>query len=202
MQKWKKAALAFILVMAIIGGLIGAAMGKSGVGRMKILGELDVLSIFMLSLLVFMVDCLVLDIFKILQGKKKFRSLKFEVTLKTRKSLRNVLILFILGTIFGFILFFTSIDMHMLPVCFMAFILTLMLAIHYIVGDGISENGILYLGTYHNWSEITSYKVENEVLLEMNLLSRVLGFKYNNRIKFYFDREFKEHIESFLAEKL
>jgi hypothetical protein len=36
----------------------------------------------------------------------------------------------------------------------------------------------------------------------MNVLSKLFGFKYNNEIKFNFDREFKEDIESFLAERL
>ncbi|WP_297423054.1 DUF5673 domain-containing protein [Clostridium sp.] len=202
MQKWRKALIIFTLVMAIIGGLIGFAMGKTGLGKVKILGNLDVFSIFMFSLLVFMVGCLAFDIYKIHQGKKKFGNIKFEVTLKTRKRLRNVLIFFIVDTIFEFILFFTSIDMHILPACFMILLLTLMWTIHYITGDGISENGILHWGMYHSWSDIKSYKVENETLLEMNVLSKTFGFKYNNEIKFNFDREFKEHIESFLVEKL
>jgi uncharacterized membrane protein YobD (UPF0266 family) len=202
MQKWRKIVLIFALIMAIIGGIIGFSMEKSGMGKVKVLGNLDVFSIFMFSLLVFMVVCVTFDIYRINKGKKQFGNTKFEVTLKTRKRLRNVLIFFIVDTIFEFILFVTSIDMHILPACFMILLLTLMWGMHYIIGDGISENGILHWGTYHSWSDIKSYKIENETLLVMNILSKSLGFKYNNEIKFDFNREFKDDIESFLAEKL
>jgi len=144
MQKWRKVVLMGTLVMVIIGGLIGFEMGKSGVGKVKVLVNIDVFSIFMFSLLVFMVGCVAFDIHRIHKGKKQFGNTKFEVTLKKRKRLRNVLIFFILDTIFEFILFFTSIDMHILPACFMILLLTLMWGIHYIIGDGISENGILH----------------------------------------------------------
>lgn len=202
MQKWRKALFVVFFIMIIIGVIIGFAMGKSGVGKVKVLGNLDVFSIFMFSLLAFMIGCVVFDIYTIHKGKKQFGNTKFKVTLKTRKRLRNVLIFFILDTIFEFILFFTSIDMHILPVCFMILLLTLMWGIHYIAGDGISENGILHWGTYHSWSDIKSYKIETGTLLEMNILSKSFGIKYNNEIKFNFNSELKDDIESFLAERL
>jgi len=74
--------------------------------------------------------------------------------------------------------------------------------LHYKANNGISENGILHWGIYHNWNDVKSYKIENETLLVMNILSKSFGFKYNNEIKFNFDREFKDNIESFLAERL
>lgn len=63
--------------MAIIGEFIGFAMGKSGIVKVKTLGNLDVFVIFMFSLLVFMIGCVAFDIYKIHQAKKKFGNIKF-----------------------------------------------------------------------------------------------------------------------------
>ena len=90
----------------------------------------------------------------------------------------------------------------LLPLCFMILIITLIQGFHYKAANGIGENGILHWGIYHSWNDVKSYKIENETVLEMNVLCKSCGFKYNNEIKFDFDKKDKDDIERFLAERL
>ncbi|MCD2346171.1 DUF5673 domain-containing protein [Clostridium guangxiense] len=73
---------------------------------------------------------------------------------------------------------------------------------HYRAGNGIGENGILSFGVYHSWKDVKSYEIQNETLLEMNVLIKSCGFRYDNKIKFDFDKKGKNDIEIFLSEKL
>jgi len=202
MQKWRKVLLVSIFIMAIIGGLIGFAMAKSGIGKEKVLANIDMFGIFMLILLIIIVICMIVDIHGIYKSKKQFGTAKFKVIIKTRKRLRNILIFLVLDTIFVFGMFLNSPDMHTLPSCFMILILTLMQGLHYRVENGIGENGVLHYGQYHDWNDVKSYEIRDETLLEMNVLGKSCGFKYNNKIKFDFDKKDKADMERFLAERL
>lgn len=202
MQKWRKVLLVGLLIMSIIGGLIGFAMGKSGIGEVKVWANIDMFSLFMLILLMIMVVCMIVDIYGIHKSKKQFGHAKFNVMIKTRKRSRNILIFLVLDTIFIFGMLLKSSDMHMLPLGGMVLIITLIQGLHYKASNGINEDGILYWGIYHSWNDIKSYKIENETLLEMNVLSKSCGFEYNNEIKFNFDKKDKADIEEFLVERL
>jgi len=92
--------------------------------------------------------------------------------------------------------------MHILPLCFITLILILLLVFHNRGDNGISENGILYCGIFHSLDDIESYKVEDELLLEINIVVDFFWFKYNNLVKFNFDEKDKDGIEFFLAERL
>lgn len=72
----------------------------------------------------------------------------------------------------------------------------------YRVDNGIGENGILHWGEYHSWNDVKSYKFENEKIIEMDVVSKLFGFKYNNEIKFEFDKKDRDDIERFLVERL
>ena len=202
MQKWRKVLIAVLFVMSIIGGVIGFVMAKSGIGKLNIWADVDVFTLFMLILLVIAFIGIIIDVYGMHKSKIKFGYAKFELMIKTRKRLRNIFIFLIIDTIFVLGLFLDSPTMHMFPMVVIILIQTFMHGIHYKVNNGISENGILHWGIYHNWNDVKSYKIENETLLEMNVLSKVFGFKYNNEIKFNFDRELKDDIESFLSERV
>jgi len=202
MQKWRKVLLVSLFIMAIIDGLIGFAMAKSGIGKVKVFANIDMFSLIMLILLIFIVVCMTLDIHGIFKSKNQFGPAKFKVMIKTRKRLRNVLIFLVLDTICEFGIFLYSTDMHMLPLCFIILLFTLIQIFHYKVDNGIGENGILHWGVYHSWTDVKSYKIDNEPSLEINILSKSFGFKYKNKIKFDFDKKDKDNIERFLAERL
>lgn len=202
MQKWREILLVITFIMAIIGGLIGFFMAKYGIRKMKVLVNIDMLIIFMLILLMIMVICVIVDIYRIYKSKKQFGTAKFKVMMKTRKRLRNVLIFLVLDTIFIFGIFLDSPDMHSLSLCFIMLLLTLMQGLHYRVGNGIGENGVLHYGVYHSWNDVKSYEIGDETLLEMNVISKSCGFKYNNKIKFNFNKKDKADMERFLAERL
>ena len=89
MQKWRKVLLVSIFIMAIIGGLIGFSMAKSGIKKVKVLANIDMFGIFMLILLIIIVICMIVDIHGIYKSKKQFGTAKFKVIIKTRKRLRN-----------------------------------------------------------------------------------------------------------------
>lgn len=202
MQEWRKVLLVGLFIMSIIGGLIGFFMAKSGMGKVNIWADVDVFTIFMLILLAIAFISIIIDIYRMHKSKIKFGYVKFKLMIKTRKRARNIFIFLILDTIFIFGLFLNSPTMHMFPLVVMILIQTFMHGLHYKANNGISENGILHWGIYHNWNDVKSYKIENETLLVMNILSKSFGFKYNNEIKFNFDRELKDDIESFLSERV
>jgi hypothetical protein len=203
MQKWRKYLLIYIFIMSIIGGLIGFAMGKSGLGKVKFFPNIDFFTLFMLIILIIMIVCLIVDIIKIYTSKKQFGSEKFKITIHTRNRLRNVLIFLVVDTIFIFGIVLCSDDIHMLPLGFMILILTSIQGSHYRIPDGISENGILYYGVYFSWNKVKDYEITGETLIEMNIVDKALGLiKYNNKIKFHFDKKDKNNIEKFLVAML
>lgn len=203
MQKWRKYLLLYIFIMSIIGGLIGFAMAKSGIGKVKIFPNMDMFTLFMLIILLIMIVCLIVDIIKIRKSKKQFGSEKFKITIHTRKRLRNVLIFLVVDTIFIFGIVLCSDDIHMLPLGFMMLILTSIQGSHYRIPNGISENGILYYGVYFSWNKVKDYEITGETLIEMNIVDKALGLiKYNNKIKFDFDKKDKDNIERFLIDML
>lgn len=145
---------------------------------------------------------MIVDIYNIYKSKKQFGCAKFKLMPSTRKGLKNVLIFLAIDTMFIFGIFFIVSDMDLFPLCIIMLILTLMQGGHYRAGNGIGENGILSFGVYHSWKDVKSYEIQNETLLEMKVLIKSCGFKYDNKIKFDFDKKDKDYIEMFLSEKL
>jgi|GEM_PF-1953787 len=204
MQKWRRGFFILFFIVVIIGGFVGFFMGKYNVTKIKVLGSMDVLEFFMLALLTIVVIIMIIDIHNTYKSKKQFGYAKFKLIPSARKRLRNVLIFLIIDTIFifGVFLIVPDMDMDPFPLCFMMLILTLIQGVHYRAGNGIGESGILSFGIYHSWQDVKSYKFENETSLEMNVLIKSCGFKYNNKIKFDFDKNDRDNIEMFLSEKV
>lgn len=204
MQKWRKVFLVFLFIAAIIGGVVGFAMAKYKMFKIKVLGSFDVFGLFMLGLLVIVFIIMIVDIYNIYKSKKQFGYAEFKLIPSARKRIRNVLIFLIVDTIFifGTFLIVPDIDMTTFPLCFMMLILTLIHGIHYRAGNGLGENGVLSFGVFHSWLDVKSYKIKNETSLEMNVLIKSCGFKYYNKIKFDLDKKDKYNIEMFLSERL
>jgi hypothetical protein len=202
MQKWRKVSFIIIFIAMVIGGFIGFIMSKSGIGKMKVIADMDVFHIFMLFWLIIMVILAVYDIYKIYKSKKKFGITKFKVVPSTRKRSRNVLIFLILDTIFIFAIALISKDYKSLPLGFMILILTIISGLHGFGNNGIGENGVLHCGVYYSWSDIKYCKVESETLLEIITSRKFFGKKYDNIIRFNFDSKHKDDINSFFIEKV
>lgn len=204
MQKWRKVFLVLFFMAVIIGGFVGFAMAKYKVAEIKVFGNMNVLELFMLALLAIVVIIMIVDIHNTYKSKKQFGYAKFKLIPSARKRLRNVLIFLIIDTIFifGVFLIVPDMDIDPFPLCFMMLILTLIQGFHYRAGNGIGENGVLSFGVYHSWQDVKSYEIQNETSLEMNVLIKSCGFKYNNKIKFDLDKKDKNDIEIFLSEKL
>jgi len=202
MQKWEKNLLIILLILAILGALLGFAITKSEIGQVKFLANIDIFGFMELALLIISIVCAIFDIYEIHSSKNQLGTSKFNLIITTRNRFRNLLILFILIIIFELAVFIYSTDMYILPLFFITLILILLLVLHNRVDNGINENGILYCGIFHSLDDIESYKVEDELLLEMNIVVDFFWFKYNNLVKFNFDEKDKDGIEVFLAEKL
>jgi len=200
-QKWQKVLLITIFISAIIGTFIGLTMTKSGIGEIKIWADLDTFGFLELILLLISIVCSGLDIYETYESKNEFGVAKFKIMINAQKKLNGILIFFVLITILELVGFFTSYDMHIIPLFLITIILTFMLVFHNSINNGINENGILYCGIYHNWEDVTSHKIENETLLELTILIDFLWFEYTNIIKFTFENKDKEDIKKLLAEK-
>lgn len=202
MQKRSKVVFIIIFIASIIGGIIGFAMGKSGVGKIKVATDIEVFDIFMLSLLTICVIASIYDVYKIYKSKKQFGITKFIVMSSKRKRSRNLLIFLILDTLLIFIISLISRDYKTLPLGFICLIMTVISGLHGLVKNGIGENGVMYCGVYYNWKDIKYGKVENETLIEMIVANKLFGKKYDNIIKFNFDPKEKDNINSFFLEKI
>lgn len=202
MQKWEKNLLIIILILAILGALLGFAITKSEIRQVKFLANIDILGFLELALLLISIVCGTLDIYEIYYSRDQLGTAKFNLILTTKNRLRNLLIFFVVIMILEIAVFINSTDMHILPLCFITLILISLLIFHNKFDNGINENGILYCGIFHSLDDIESYKFEDENLLQMSIVVDFFCFKYNNTVKFNFDKEHKNDIESFLAERL
>jgi hypothetical protein len=155
----------------------------------------------MLVLLLVVIVCLFIDILGIRKNKNKFGTALYQVEMKTKKRFRFVLIFIFIITIFEFVNYFIAADIHLLPLCFMALAASVMFWIHNIVRNGINENGIMYWGGFHGWQDIKSYKIENDKILELDVIGKVFGIKYNNKVQLCINFNDKEDIEKLLVEK-
>lgn len=201
MQKWEKFLLLSLLILAILGGLIGFAMTKSGLGDLKILFNIDIFGLLELTLLIIVIICAIFDIYETYENKKDFDTVKFKVMISARNRLRNILIFLILVSFIELGLFSNPVDMYMLPLFFITLILTAIFAFHNEIDNGISDNGILHWGIFYTFDDVKSYSVENETLLKMTVTNNFFGFKYYNIIKFDFDKNNAEDMKKFLATK-
>lgn len=202
MQKWEKFLLICLFILAIIGCFIGFILAESGLGEVKILADIDLSNLLAFIILAVVVACAIFDTYETLQSKTQLGSNKFEVTINGENKFRNALIFFALVTIFEFGVLLYSIDIQILPLFFISLILTYLFVMHNKINNGIGENGILYWGIYHNWSDIKSHNIENEGLLEINIVNSFFGFEYNYMIQFNLEENDKQEIENFLIEKL
>lgn len=202
MQKWEKFLIISLFILALLGSFIGFASTESGLGEVKVLANIDLSNLLELILLVIVIACAIFDTYETFESKKQFGTSKFELILNTRNRFRNALIFLALATTLEFSIFLYSIDVQILPLFFISLILTLIFAFHSSVNNGISENGILHWGIYHNWDDVLSHNVTNETLLELNVINNFFCFEYNYVIKFDFHEKDKQEIEKFLSEKL
>ncbi len=202
MQKWEKFLLISLFILAILGGFIGFAITASGLGEVKVLANIDLSNLLALILLGIVVACAIFDTYETFESKKQFGTSQFELILNTRNRFRNALIFLGLTTILEFFVFLYSIDLQILPLFFISLILTLIFAYHSTINNGISENGILHWGIYHNWDDVQSHNIIGETLLELSVINSFFCFEYNCIIKFDFDEKDKQEIEKFLSEEL
>ena len=202
MQKWEKNLLIILLILTILGVLLGFAITKSEIGQVKFLANIDILGFIELALSLISIVCAILDIYEMHSSRNQLGTSKFNLIITTKNRLRNLLIFFAVIMILELAVFINSDDMHILPLCFITLILILLLVFHNRGDNGISENGILYCGIFHSLEDIESYKVEDELLLEINIVVDFFWFKYNNLVKFNFDEKDKDGIEFFLSERL
>lgn len=202
MQKWEKLLLISLFILAILGGLIGFIMNKSGIGDIKVLINLDIFSLLELILLIIVVGCTTFDVYETYKSKKQFGNIKFNITLNVRNKLRTILFCLIFISFFEFILFLISIDLYMLPLFFITLSLILIFIFHNKINNGINDYGILHWGIFHNWEDVKSYNIENDKLLKIKITNSILGFEYNNILKFDFDINQRTDIEKFLTRKL
>lgn len=202
MKKRNKVVLIIIFIASVIGGIIGFAMGKSGIGKIKVIADVDVFNIFMLCLLVICVIASVYDVCKIYKSKKQFGITKFIVIPSTRKRSRNFFVFLILDTMLVFAISLSSGDYKTLTSGFMCLTMTIISGLHGFGKNGIGENGVLYCGVYYTWQKIKYGKVENETLIEIIAANKLFGKKYDNIIRFNFDSKEKASINSFFLEKI
>lgn len=202
MQKWEKFLLISLFILAILGGFIGFALTKSGLGELKVLANINLSNLLALVLLAIVVACGVFDTYETLESKKKFGTSKFELILNTRNRFRNALIVLALVTLLEFDAFLYSFDFQLLPLFFISIILTLIFAFHSTINNGINQDGILHWGIYHNWDDVQSHNITNDTLLEINVINNFFGFEYNYVIKFDFNEKDKQEIEKYLTERV
>lgn len=202
MQKWEKFLLASLFILAILGCLLGFAITKTGIGEVKVLADIDLFGLIELILLIIVVICTIFDIYETYEIKNQFCNTEFKVIMNTKNRFRNILIFLVLLSVFELGTFLKSIDMYMLPLFFITLILTYMFAFHNKLANCINDNGILYWGIYYSWEDVKSYKIKNQILLEMNIINNFFSFEYNNIIKLNFAEEDKAAIEEFITKKL
>lgn len=202
MEKWEKFLLISLFILAILGGLMGFTITESGIGKMKVLANIDISNLITLISLIIVIACTIFDIYETFDSKKQFGVSKFEVTLNIRNKFRNILIFLALILLFEFGVFLYSIDLQILPLFCITLILTLIFAIHSMLNNGIGENGVLHWGIFHSWNDITFFSMKDENLLKLSVVNNFFCFKYNYVIKFDFDETENEDIEKFLTEKL
>lgn len=194
MTRLRKVLFVTILISMLIGGLIGL-----GVGKIRVIGDIDVFGIFMLSSLIIVFISAIYDIYKIFKSQKQFGITKFKVIPSTRNKSRNILFFLVLETIFIFAISLISEEYKTLPLAFSILILTIISGLHGFGNNGINEEGVLYCGVYYSWSNIKHYKVESETLLEIIISYKLFGKKIDNIIRFNFDSKHKDDINDFLS---
>lgn len=201
MQKWEKFLLISLIILGILGGGIGFIITESGFGDMKVLDNIDIFGLLELILSIIVIGCASFDVYETYESKKEFGDTKFKVAINTKNRLKNISIFLILINAFELGVFINSLDIYILPLFFITITLTFLFAFHNRIDNGISDNGILHWGIYHNWEDIKSHNIENETLLKIDVINNFFGFEYINIIKFDFDSSEKTNIEKFLTEK-
>ncbi|WP_238916738.1 hypothetical protein [Clostridium sp. YIM B02555] len=202
MQKWQKVFLVILFILAFLGAIIGFIMTYSGFGQINVFAEIDILGFFELILLFVAIICGIVDIYEIYDCIKLFGAKKFKLVLTTKNRLNYILVFFAAISLLEFGELITSKDMHLLPLLFITLILTTLFIIHVRSENGLSDNGIIYCGIYHNLADIKSYRIINNTILELNILINFFWFEYTNIIKFNLSEGDKNNVENFLTKKM
>ncbi|MFT8348802.1 hypothetical protein [Clostridium saccharoperbutylacetonicum] len=202
MQKWQKVFLIILFILASLGAIIGFIMTYSGFGEINVFAEIDILGFSELILLFVAIICGIVDIYEIYDCIKLFGARKFKLILTTQNRLNYILVFFAAISFLEFGELITSKDMHLLPLLFITLILTILFIFHIKSENGISDDGIIYCGIYHNLNDIKSYRIINNTILELNILINFFWFEYTNIIKFNLSEGDKNNVENFLAKKM
>lgn len=196
MSKFRKVLFIYILIVIAIGGFIGFFMAKPGVGKIRVMADINVYSIFLLIIVAILA---VYDIYKIYKSQKQFGITKFTVIASTQNRSRKILIFLIFDTILIFVISLISRDYKTLLLAFIVLISTIISGLHGLGDNGINEKGVLYCGVYYSWNNIKYCRVESETLLEIIVSYKLFGKKIDNIIRFNFDSKHKADINNFLS---
>ncbi|WP_297420294.1 hypothetical protein [Clostridium sp.] len=199
MPKLRKVLFIISFISMLIGGFVGFFMVKSGVGKIRVIADIDIFSIFMLFLLIIVTISAIYDVYKISKSQKQFGITKFTVIPNTRNRSRNILVFLILDTILVFAISLISREYKTLPLAFIVLISTIISGLHGFGNNGINENGVMYCGVYYSWSNIKYCRVESETLLEIIVSRKLYGRRWDDIIKFNFDSKHKDDINNFLS---
>ncbi len=202
MQKWRRVLLAGLLIAAVIGGILGFFMAKSGSWKDNVIGSINGFDLFMFSFVVIVLICEIIDIYSVNKGKRQFGSVKFSVAIQSAKRLKKVFIILVVISVAEFIGFAFSPTLAIFSLCMMASMLTVRYGIHNHSSNAIGENGICQWGVFHQWEKVKSYEIKDGNLLNVKIVQRVLWLKYDNEIKLLINTNEKEEIDEYLTDRI
>ena len=179
MKKWRTVILGILGIFFVLGLIIGRFIINNGYNKI-VLRDINLLDWAFIICAAIAIIFMTYDLVKVQMDRKKFGNIDVYIKNYRSKGYKIVSVMMIVFSVIDIIICFITPSVMRVSMLFMMLFLCLFWLNRQFQRSGINKIGMYFWGTFFTWDKIQIYKNTGIDLIEVTVIQKMLGGKYDN----------------------